>query len=244
MRIPAQYLDTLLSSSPEILRRSEHTAKRLLLSLARNLGSAVTHKTIVRDILLTEEGESAAASAIARVDPYLDVMKNQFIIEDVPGWDAPVRSRSRVRTKPKRSFVDPSLAASLLGVSAERLLWQSQLLGVLFEELCLRDLRIYASALADAPSDPVMYYRDSDGLEVDAVVELRDGRWAAFEVKLSEDKVAEAERSLLRLKNKILANPLAKNNPPSFLAVIVGKATFCRKTPNGIYVLPITCLGA
>lgn len=158
--------------------------------------------------------------------------------------DAPVRSKSRVRLKPKRCFVDPSLPAALLGAGKNRLLADGQLFGQLFEELCLRDLRIYVSCMDAALPDGVRYYRDSDNLEADAVIELRDGRWAAFEIKLSDNKVPEAVRNLLRLKNKVASNPLAQSPEPAFLAVLVGNTEFCRKTPEGVYVIPCTSLMA
>lgn len=94
------------------------------------------------------------------------------------------------------------------------------------------------------PDPGVFYYGDADGLEVDIVIELPDGRWGAFEVKLSEQKVPEAEHNLLRLKDKVLKNPAARNPEPSFLAVLVGKASFCRVLPSGVCVVPITELGA
>jgi len=90
--------------------------------------------------------------------------------------------------------------------------------------------------------DSVKYYRDSDNLEVDAIIELRDGRWAAIEIKLSDNKVQEGVSSLLRLKAKIALNPLARNSEPAFMAILVGKTEFCRRTPEGIYVIPITSL--
>ena len=116
--------------------------------------------------------------------------------------------------------------------------------GKLFEELCLRDLRIYASAMDSALPNSVKYYRDSDNLEVDAIIELRDGRWAGIEIKLSENKVTEGVDNLLRLRNKLALNPLARNPEPSFLAVLVGKTEFCRRTPEGVYVIPCTSLTA
>ena len=172
------------------------------------------------------------------------MFKERFIIEDLCGWDAPIRSKSRVRVKPKRCFVDPSLTAALLGAGKDRLLQDGQLLGKLFEELCLRDLRIYASYMDLALPDAVKYYRDSDNLEVDAIIELRDGRWAGIEIKLSENKVAEGINNLLRLSNKIASNPLARNPEPAFMAVLVGKTEFCRRTPEGIFVIPCTSLTA
>ena len=160
------------------------------------------------------------------------------------GWDAPVLSKSRVRMKPKRCFVDPSLTTALLGVEKDRLLMDGQLFGRLFEELCLRDLRIYASCMDAALPDAVKYYRDSENLEVDAIIELRDGRWAAIEIKLGENKVSEGINNLLRLKNKVASNPLARCREPAFMAVLIGAAEFCRRTPEGIYVIPCTSLTA
>jgi predicted AAA+ superfamily ATPase len=117
-----------------------------------------------------------------------------------------------------------------------------QLFGNLFEELCIRDLRIYAASMSSALPEPLYHYRDSDDLEVDAIIELRDGRWGAIEIKLSEDKVEKATENLVRLKNKILLNKAASNTPPSFMAVIVGRTDFQRITEEGVYVIPITSL--
>ena len=103
---------------------------------------------------------------------------------------------------------------------------------------------LYASLLPEADSRPLYYYRDADGLEVDAVIELTDGRWATFEVKLGENKVDEASKTLNRLKNKILMNPEARNREPEFLAVLVGAGEYARfDKEKGVYVIPVTVLG-
>jgi len=242
--IPNQYLDTLLSSIGKRSGANEYRLRRFLVSLARNTGQAATYKTIAGDI---DEGDGDSKNksiAEQQVEELINTFRERFIIEDLFGWDAPIRSKSRVRVKAKRSFVDPSLAAALLGADTDRLLQDGQLFGKLFEELCLRDLRVYASCMDAALPDPVRYYRDSDNLEVDAIIELRDGRWAGIEIKLSENKVAEGVANLLRLKNKVMNNPLADTPAPSFLAVLVGKTEFCRKTPEGVYVIPSTSLTA
>jgi len=243
LRVPSQYLDTLISSSSERSRFDEHRLRRLLYALARNLGQAVTYKTLANDMV---EGNIEAKHEIInnrQIEKMLSHFKSRFLIEDIRGWDAPLLSRSRVRLSPKRSFVDPSLPAALLGVNEERLLENSQIFGKLFEELCFRELRILVSAMDSALPDSVKYYCDSDNLEVDAIIELRDGRWAAIEIKLGESKVKQAQENLLRLKAKIASSPLAKNREPSFMAVLVAKAEFCRRTPEGVYVIPINCLG-
>jgi len=237
--IPNQYIDTLLSFVGRKNNMNENRLRRFLGSLARNLGQAVTYKTIAADI--TEAQDDSIPQN--HIDQLLTLFKDRFIVEDLNGWDAPVRSKSRVRIKPKHCFVDPSLPAALLGVNNERLLLDGQLFGILFEELVLRDLRIYASAMENALPDPVKYYRDSDNLEVDAIIELRDGRWAGVEIKLGEARVNEGIKNLLRLKNKVASNPAARNPEPTFLAVITGKSDFCRVSPEGVYVFPITALG-
>lgn len=120
-----------------------------------------------------------------------------------------------------------------------------QLLGVLFESLCMHDLAVYASALPGAGADPLHYYRDSDGLEVDAVIELRDGRWAGIEVKLGESGVDAGAASPNRLRRKVAANPAARNPEPEFMAVVVGAGEFARYDASaGVYVIPLTALGA
>ena len=242
--IPNQYLDTLISSIGKKNGANEYRLRRFLASLARNIGQAVTYKTISNDIIEGNINNKNELAAKQNIESLLTTFKERFIIEDLFGWDAPVRSKSRVRMKPKRSFVDPSLTAALLGVDKNRLLQDGQLLGNLFEELVLRDLRIYASCMEGALPDPVKYYRDSDNLEVDAIIELRDGRWAGIEIKLSENKAQEGVESLLRLKNKVMLNKMARNPEPVFLAVLTGKADFCRKTPEGVYVIPLTSLTA
>ncbi len=119
-----------------------------------------------------------------------------------------------------------------------------QLFGQLFEELCLRDLRVCVSSLKGAQPNSLCYYRDSDGLEVDAIIELRDGRWGAIEVKLGANKAEAAVRNLLRLRDKVAANPAAHNPDPSFILVLVGKTDFKYRTPEGVLVAPITELTA
>lgn len=211
-------------------------------AVARNLGSAPRWYTIAADACFDQpESKSAANKAAA----HIGALKELYVVEEVPGWDAPIRSKSRLRTKPKYYFADPSLAARMLNITPERLLEDGQLFGVLFEALCIHDLSVYASVLQGTASNPVSYYKDADGLEVDAIIELRDGRWAAFEMKLGENKFTEAAASLKRLKDKIGLNPAAKNPEPAFMAVLVGAGEYARfDRETGIYLIPITALGA
>jgi predicted AAA+ superfamily ATPase len=242
--IPNQYIDTLISSIGKKSGASEYMLRRFLASIARNAGQAATYQTISSDIAEGAYDDKNGSHTRQHIETLINIFKERFILEELYGWDAPIRSKSRVRVRPKRGFVDPSLTAALLGADKERLLRDGQLFGMLFEELCLRDLRIYASCMDSTLPDPIRYYRDSDNLEVDAIIELRDGRWAGIEIKLSESKVAEGINNLLRLKNKITQNPMARNPEPAFMAVLVGKTEFCRKTPEGVYVIPCTSLTA
>lgn len=243
--LSAQYLTALFEVSAKAHKLDAPMARRVAVSLARNIGKTLIYKTLYQDVSEGEVTEKIAPSSYQqKLEPYISFLKDQYFIEDQKGWDAPVKAKSRVRLKPKRSFADPSLPASLLGITPKKALCEMQILRNLFEELCLRDIRVYASALQHIPEPLVSYYTDSDGLEVDIIIELSDGRWGAFEVKLSEEKAEQAEANLLRLKGKVAANPAAHNREPSFMAVLVGKATFCRQLPSGVYVVPITCLTA
>lgn len=215
-------------------------SRRVALSLARNLGTAAKYETIGTDAFpdLTPD------VAKRRANEHIALLEDLYVIEQLRGWDAPIRSKSRLRTKPKRYFADPSLAASLLQVNPGRLLEDGQLFGLLFESLCIHDLAVYASVLPGAGPESLHYYRDADGLEVDAIVELRDGRWAGFEVKLGESGVEAGARSLNRLRRKVAANPAARNPEPSFMAVIVGSGEFARHdVEKDVYVIPLTSLG-
>ena len=241
--IPAQYLDTLVSSEDEAAPENGRELMRFLTSAARNVGSAAVTDTFVRDLGYLSPKGDPTDSGRNRVKAMRDYFVNRFVLTELAGWDAPIKSPQRLRTKPKLCFADPSLPASLMGVSASSILENTQVFGQLFEEMCLRDLRVYASALPDAGFDALKYYRDADGLEVDAIIELKDGRWGAFEVKLGQNKIDTGVHALLRLRDKVMANPAARNPEPSFLAVLVGKTDYAYRTPEGVFVVPLTKLG-
>lgn len=217
-------------------------SRNVMQALARNMGSAPRWYTIAADARFDQPEEKASANKAAA---HVAALKELYVVEEIRGWDAPIRSKSRLRTSPKFYFADPSLAARLLNVTPGRILEDGQLFGILFEALCIHELSIYASVLPNAGPNSVFYYRDSDRLETDAIVELRDGRWAAFEIKLGENKFQEAAASLRRLKEKIALNPAARNPEPAFMAVLVGAGEYARRDrETGIYIIPITALGA
>ena len=180
-------------------------------------------------------GESSGASD-ETVAAYLDLLERLHLTESLPGWEPPLRAKARVRVKPKRYFVDPSLAAALLGAAPGGLLSDTQTLGLLFENLVVRDLRVYLSTLPGL-GNRLSYYRDDKGLEVDLVAES-GGRWAGIEVKLSDTKADEAAESLLRLRAKVLSNPSARAPEPAFLAVVVGRGSLAYRRPDGVLVVP------
>lgn len=244
-RIMRQYIDEITSYASEKYRKKSSVLQMLIKSLSRNLTSSVSHTTLASDMAKGEESESAGRISRETVNSYLTLLEEFYILEELNGWDAPVRARARVRTVPKRYLVDPALAATSLGISPEMLLsGDFQTLGLLFETLCMRDLRVYTSSCAALGENTVRYYKDDYGLEVDAIIERSDGAWGAIEIKLSENKVNEGINNLLRLREKVLANDKTATREPSFLMVLVGRAQYARKSPEGVYIVPITCLGA
>lgn len=241
--VASQYVDTLVSSEDENSPESEGDLRLFLQSLARNIGSAPKIDTLVSNMGYLTDG-NITETGRRRVRKLIAYFTGRFVVDTLPGWDAPIKSPQRLRTKPRYDFADPSIPAALLGLDAGALLGNTQTFGQIFEQMCLRDLRVYTSVLKKAKPDSLRYYRDADGLEVDAIIELRDGRWAGVEIKLSSNKVEAAEESLLRLKAKIAANPAARNPEPAFLLVLVGVGEYAYRTPKGVYVVPALCLGA
>lgn len=211
-------------------RRDPERISRLLRSLARNVATSAAIKKLASDT-----GGAEGPLTRETVYDYLDALERLMVVEDQPAWAPHLRSRSQTRVGPTRHFVDPSLAVAALGASPKRLLADLNYLGLLFESLAIRDLRIYGQ-----PSDArIFHYRDSDDLEVDAVVEARDGRWAAFEVKLGgEDPIGHAARSLLKFAERV---DTAKVGEPACLGVIVSNG-YGYMRDDGIAVIPITAL--
>ncbi len=216
-------------------------ARRLSASIARNLGQSTTYKTIASDMFGAEENPTDLISE-EKVRAYLHALKSMYLVEEVPGWAPPARDKKRFTIKPKRYFADPSLATALLGLSPEAFFHDWQTFGLVFENLCVRDLAVYARTLDLLDDVPVRYYRDDSGLEADAIVQLADGRWAAFEFKVSEDKVAAGAESLKRLRKKLCSNARAQTRPPEFMAVITGNGEYARQMEDGIYAIPIRTL--
>ena len=240
--IAREYVTAALGVSIPALGLDPDIARRLASSLARNLGQAATYKTIINDMFGAEENPLSVIDE-GRVHAYLDALKGMYIVEEVPGWAPPARDRKRFATKPKRYLADPSLACALLGMSPDALLADWQTFGLVFENMAVRDLSVYARALDLLDDVPVRYYRDDSGVEADAIVQLADGRWAAFEFKVSEDKVEKGVASLERMRRKVCENPRSQTRPPEFMAVITGVGEYAREVAEGIVAVPIRLLG-
>lgn len=238
-----EYIRLTLTESVNRLGKNPDVAARLANSLARNISQSATFRTLRKDMYGTEENPDDFVSERV-VSEYVSLFENMFLIDPIRGWVPPARDPKRLQIKPHRYFADPSIAAAVLGMNPTALINDWQTFGFLFENLCIRDLLVYARALPDIGMEPVRYYHDDSGLECDAIIELADGRWAGIEIKTSADKVPEASANLLRLKAKLLKNPGTRTKPPEFLAVVVGIGDFAYQQDNGIYVIPVATLAA
>ena len=226
------YLDEIRRvdiSRVDNVRRDPDRVGRLLVSLARNVATTAAASALARDI-----GGADGPIQDDTVREYLAALERLMIVEDQPAWAPHLRSRSILRTAPKRHFVDPSLAVAALRATPERLLREIRWLGFLFESLVVRDLRIYAQA-----NDAVVrHYRDNTGLEVDAVVETAAGEWAAFEVKLGQNLVDEGAANLLAFVERV---DTTVSGPPRTLAVITATG-YGYVRPDGVAVIPVGAL--
>lgn len=217
-------------SSVDGVTRDPAGVTRLIASIARNIATTASFSRLAEDTAGDQPLNRTTATE------YLRSLERLFIVEDAPCWRTHLRSRATLHNSPKRHFTDPSLAVAALGAGPERLLADLEALGFLFESLAVRDLRIYSQASGAA----VYHYRDSDELEVDAVVEARDGRWIAAEVKLGgEEGIEQAARSLLRLRDKVDAD---RTGEPSKLLIVIA-AGYGYDRPDGTTVVPLTALG-
>lgn len=211
-------------------RRDPERLRRLLMSLARNTATEVKISALARETL----GDNETALARTTIYDYLAALERLMLVDDVPAWSTHLRSRATLRQEPKRHFVDPSLAVAALAATPKRLLDDLGFAGLLFESLVIRDLRVLASPLRGT----VAHYRDSNGVEVDVVLQLPDGTWGAFEVKLGPGRIDDAAASLLRFASTI---DTAKAGDPAVLGVIT-TATYGYTRKDGIQVIPVAAL--
>ncbi len=214
------------------VRRDAERTKRILRSLARNQCAQVSVNTICADI---EGNDSVSANRIT-VSSYIEALKKMFVLENSPAWNPNLRSRTAIRSSDTLYFSDPSIGVAALGVGPNDLINDLNTMGLFFESMCVRDLRVYADAL----DGTVYHYRDSNGLECDAVLHLRDGSYGLIEIKLGGEKnIEDAAENLKHLSSKI---DTSKTKAPSFLMVLTGTSKYAIRRKDGIYVVPVGCL--
>jgi len=233
--LPNGYINAIIDDGANRLdeiKRDSSKMIKLLKSLARNESTTVSNKVLRKDIK-DVEGEDISEPTIAS---YLDVFRRLYVVEDQPAFSPSVRSSVRVKQAGKRHLTDPSIACSLLGLNEERLIGDLKTMGFLFEALCERDLWIYANYYGGK----LFHYQDYKEKEIDAVIEMPNGEWGAFEIKLGANQIDDAAENLLSIRDKIAKDN--KDKVPQFLCVLCGlsNAAYCR--PDGVYVVPITSL--
>lgn len=229
------YYDAIVNSDisrADGMVRSAERAKRVLRSLARNQATQVPLTTICADIAANDD----VADIRETIRGYVEALKSVFVIENAPAWNPNLRSKTAIRTSDTNYFSDPSIATASLGLGPSDLIGDLSTMGLLFETLCMRDLRVYADALGGT----VYHYRDKTGLECDAVVHLRNGRYGLVEVKLGGDRNVEiGAKNLLALSNRI---DLTTMRSPSFMMVLTGTSPYAYRRRDGVIVMPIGCL--
>lgn len=212
--------------------RNPERVKRLMRSYARNQGSQATNALLKAD-MIANDTEFLDTDTVYS---YISALQKIFVIEEMEAWNPNLRSKTAIRTSNTRYFVDPSIAAAALGLGPQDLIADLNTFGLLFEAMCIRDLRVFADAL----NGKVYHFRDKTDLECDAVVHLRNGSYGLIEVKLGGDKlIEEGAENLKKLKNKI---DTTKMKAPSFLMVLIGAGDYAYRRQDGIYVVPIGCL--
>jgi predicted AAA+ superfamily ATPase len=214
------------------ISRDTEKVKRFMRSFARNIGSQTKKSTIIQDMSANEAFEISPKS----VEEYMSDLKKIFVIEDSTAWNPNLRSKTVIRTADTKYFTDPSIGAAALGIGPQDLINDLNTMGLFFENMCIRDLRIYADAL----DGNVYHYRDKNGLECDAVLHLRNGRYGLIEIKLGGDTlISEGVKTLNALAEKIDTD---KMKAPSFKMILTGVGKYAYQQKDGIFIVPIGCL--
>ena len=232
-KIAKDYVDSLIREDVKTIdgiERNPMKMKSLLRSLARNISTPVSKATILEDI----KNEFVDEMSRPTLDDYINVLEKLFVIENVNATNLNIRSTIPLRTTSKLELVDPSIATAVLGLTKEDLIRDLNYFGFLFENLCIRDLRIYSSLL----DGEITYYRDKNDFEVDAIIRTQNGKWGAIEIKLGTGYIEEAVQNLLKFKNKV---DIEKVGEPAFLMVLTG-GNYSYKREDGVYVVSIGSL--
>ena len=214
------------------VRRSSERTRLLLRSYARNTASATSFSKMCEDIKANDN----ASITYETISDYVDALKKLFVLEDMPAWNPNLRSKAAIQSSDTRYFVDPSIATSALSLGPKDLINDLKTFGLFFESLAVRDLRTYADALGGE----LYHFRDSSGLECDAVLHLRNGEYALIEIKIGgKDNIDKGAESLKALANKIDTD---KMKAPAFLMVLIGVGQYAYRRPDGVFVVPIGSL--
>lgn len=235
LKIADEYITAVTNidiSRVDNVKRSPEFTKRLMRSYARHQSTQASIATIYADIV-SHDNESLSEETITS---YINALKQLYVIEDVQAWNPNLRSKTAIRTSDTRYYTDPSLATASLGVGSKDLINDLKTMGLIFETLVIRDLRVYA----EANDGQLYHYRDKSGLECDAVIYLKNGTYGLIEIKLGgEESIKEGSETLKRLSEKIDTDRM---NAPSFLAVVTGVGNYAYRREDGIFVVPIGCL--
>lgn len=216
------------SDNEKFRNKKADVMKMVLRSYARNISTEASIQTIRNDVI----EKNNRTMDTKTIDDYISALEDLFIIEDIDAWCPKLRSKTTVRSTPTRHFVDTSIATAALGISPADLLNDLESLGLFFEDMAVRDLKIYS----DLIDGEVKHYRDSSGLECDAVIHLENGKWGAIEIKLGGEKLIEdGAKNLLKLQSNVVGTK------PSFLMVLTAVGSAYRRE-DGVYVVPLNCL--
>ena len=229
------YYDAVVSSDisrVDGVKRESVRVKNLMRSYARNIGSQASIETLRNDIVNNDSFSLDSDTVFS----YINALKKIFVIEDVPAWNPNLRSKTAIRSSDTRYFIDPSIATASLGIGPSDLINDLNTFGLVFENLCVRDLRVYAESI----NGSLYHYRDSSSLECDAVIHLRNGDYGLIEIKLGGDMlIEEGATNLIKLKDKL---DTTKMKRPSFLMILTATGNYAYKRKDDIYVVPIGCL--
>jgi len=214
------------------VERDEQRTRRIMRSYARHQGAQVSVQGILEDIKNNDTAELSDKTVYS----YINALKSIFVIEDMPAWNPNLRSKSAIRGSDTRYYVDPSVACAALGLGPDDLVNDLNTFGLLFECLCVRDLRVYAQSL----DGTVYHFRDRTGLECDSVVHLRNGSYGLIEIKLGGEKlIDEGARTLITLRDRI---DTSKMKSPSFMMVLTAVGDYAYERTDGVMVVPVGCL--
>lgn len=240
MLIAKDYVNSVCEndiSAVDNKQRNPKIARQIMKSYARNISTLAKKSNILADVTASED----ISLSMNTFDDYIAALEKLFVIQDIDAWCPAIRSKTAIRSSPKRCFVDPSIAVAAMNVNVEALETQLKTFGFIFEQMCIRDLKAYTADF----NSRIFYYRDRYGLEADLVLHLEDGRYALIECKLGSSEIDEGAKHLLELKRLIQErNKAEKQVPirePDLLIVMTG-GTMAYSRPDGVKVIPLACL--